>query len=350
MTTPQPQIAPTTAPTTSTALPQADDAAHQVIAALVVTYNRLPKLQVTLARLLEESLDHILVFDNHSDDGTAEWLASLSDPRLTVIHSAANLGGAGGFSRGLRHLAESVDPDWIVVMDDDGRPYAGCIDRFRSLSGHGWDAVGAAVLSPDGEVCEMNRPYRNPFWHKREFFRTLLGGGRKGFHLADAAYDPQAAPVAVDMASFVGLFLSRQAVALAGYPDERLFIYGDDQIYTLTLRQRGGRIGFLPQIRFEHDTISIQSDGRLVFRPIWKVYYNYRNAILAYRVAAGRWFRPLLPLLILKWGRHARHYGEDRDLYKSILRQAVRDGLNGDLSRSHEQVESLGLEARTRKD
>lgn len=327
--------------------PETGTAPPATIAALVVTHNRLEKLRVTVSRLLAESLDLVLVFDNHSGDGTAEWLATQSDPRLIVIRSPENLGGAGGFARGLRHLVAQFDPDWIVVMDDDGRPCPGCIDTFRNLPRNDWDAIGAAVLTPMGEICEMNRPYRNPFWHLAEFWRTILGGGRRGFHLPDAAYDPQAAPVAVDMASFVGLFLSRKAIANAGYPDERLFIYGDDQIYTLTLRRRGGRIGFLPQIRFEHDTISIRADGRLVLNPIWKVYYNYRNAVFAYRVAAGPWFWPLFPLLAFKWRRHARHYGTDRATYRRILAQAIRDGLRGRLDRTHDDIAALGSGSQT---
>jgi len=321
--------------------PEMNATSRLTIAALVVTHNRLEKLRMTVSRLLGERLDLVLVFDNHSSDGTAEWLGSLSDPRLIVIHSPENLGGAGGFSRGLRHLARQFDPDWIVVMDDDGRPCPGCIETFRNLPRNDWDAVGAAVLTPSGEICEMNRPYRNPFWHLTEFLQTFRGGGRQGFHLPDAAYDPQAAPVAVDMASFVGLFLSRQAIEWAGYPDERLFIYGDDQIYTLTLRRRGGRIGFLPQIRFEHDTSSIGAGGHLALHPIWKVYYNYRNAILAYKVAAGPWFWLLLPLLLIKWRRHARHYGNEQTTYRRILTQAVRDGLWGRMDRKHGEITAM---------
>lgn len=159
--------------------PEMSAASHATIAALVVTHNRLEKLRVTVSRLLAESLDYVLVFDNHSSDGTAAWLETQSNPRLIVIRSPENLGGAGGFSRGLRHLVERFDPDWIVVMDDDGRPCPGCIDAFRKLPRDEWDAIGAAVLTPSGTVCEMNRPYRNPFWHLPEFLRTILGG--RGF-------------------------------------------------------------------------------------------------------------------------------------------------------------------------
>ncbi len=310
------------------------------IAALVVTHDRIDQLRVTVQRLLAEDLDHILVFDNHSQDGTADYLAGIADPRLTTLHAGQNLGGAGGFSHGLRHVVAGFDPDWVVLMDDDGRPCPGSIARFRAMGPQGWDAIGAAVLTPAGAICEMNRPYRNPFWHRAEFLRTLTGKGRKGFHLSDAAYRPDAPAVGIDMTSFVGLFLSRAAIARAGYPDERLFIYGDDQLYTLQMRRLGLRIGFLPQIRFEHDTGSIHA-GHLVLRPLWKVYYMYRNALMAYRVAAGPWFWALLPLLALKWQRQASRYGADRPRYLRLLRQAFRDGLKHRLARPHPEIVAL---------
>ncbi|SES96806.1 glycosyltransferase [Paracoccus homiensis] len=308
------------------------------IAALVVTYNRLEKLQQTVQRLLSEPVDHVLVFNNASTDGTDAWLAAQDDPRLIHHRHGTNSGGAGGFDLGLRRVMQDLDPDWVILMDDDGRPATGTIAAFRSRDWSGWDAVGAAVLTPAGEICEMNRPYRNPFWRGAEFLRTLSGKGRHGFHLQDPAYAPDAPMIEVDMSSFVGLFLSRRAVQVAGYPDGRLFVYGDDQLYTLQMRRKGLRIGFAPAIRFEHDTEARQAAGGVVLRPLWKVYYMYRNALIAYRVAAGPWFWPLVPLLVVKWRRKARDYGDDAPVFRRMLNLALRDGLRGRVARAHDQV------------
>ncbi len=312
------------------------------IAAVVVTHDRLDKLTVTVARLLDQLVDHVIVVDNASTDGTAAWLATLDDPRLQVHRSATNQGGAGGFSVGMQLARDVADADWTVVMDDDGRPAPGAIDAFRAMDLSGWDAIGAAVHHPDGRICEMNRPYRNPFWNPGAFLRTLarmpLGRGRAGFHLGDDAYRAGAPVVPVDMSSFVGLFLSRAALHRAGLPDPRLFIYGDDQLYTLQMRRAGLRIGFAPQVRFDHDTTAAQGKGGVVLRPMWKVFYMYRNALMAYRVAAGPWFWPLVPVLLRKWRRKGGDYGPDAALFRTILDQAVRDGLAGRLDRSHDDI------------
>lgn len=319
------------------------------IAAVVVTHDRLDQLTRTVGRLLAEPVQAVIVVDNASGDGTAAWLAGQSDPRLITHRCARNRGGAGGFAAGLALARDRGDWDWIAVMDDDGRPQAGAIAAFRGLDLSGWDAIGAAVRHPDGRICEMNRPYRNPFWDARAFLRTAwrmpLGRGREGFHLREADYAPDGPVRDVDMTSFVGLFLSRAALLQVGLPDARLFIYGDDQLYTLTMRRQGLRIGFAPGLVFEHDTQAMQGQSGVVLRPMWKVYYMYRNALMAYRVAAGPWFRPLVPVLLRKWRRKARDYGPDADLFGLILEEAVRDGLAGRLDRSHDEVLRLSRDA-----
>ncbi|CAM3168208.1 glycosyltransferase [Paracoccus nototheniae] len=315
------------------------------LAAVVVTHDRLDQLTATVGRLLAEPLDHVIVLDNASTDGTASWLATQDDPRLIVHRSADNLGGAGGFSVGVQLARDRTQADWFVLMDDDGRPRPGAVAAFRGLDLTGWDAIGAAVLHPDGRICEMNRPYRNPFWHADAFLRTLArmpsGRGRTGFHLRDADYHPDAPIHAVDMSSFVGLFVSRAAVEQVGLPDPRLFIYGDDQLYTLQMRRQGLRIGFAPQVRFDHDTTAVQGKTGVVLRPMWKVFYMYRNALMAYRVAAGPWFWPLVPVLALKWRGKAGDYGPDAALFRRLLAVALRDGLAGRLDRPHADVVRL---------
>lgn len=305
--------------------------------ALVVTYNRLSQLQQTIPRLLQgdrTDLERVVVVDNASTDGTGNWLANLDDPRLFVIRSETNLGGAGGFERGMRLITERFDPDWIVVMDDDARPEPGAFAAFHATDMTGFEAGAAAVYYPDGRICEMNRPSRNPFWHARVFWRTSrLGGGRNGFHLDPEAYaGKDLAPI--DIASFVGLFVSRAAVSRVGYPDGALFVYGEDGLYTLGLSAAGGRIAFLPQVRFEHDCSTFAGDRR--FRPLWKIYYYHRNLLMLYRMAAGPvLFWPLMLVILPKWLLKIRWHRGERRAFLYLLGRAVADGLRGCKSADH---------------
>ena len=307
------------------------------LVALVVTFNRLAQLQKTVMRLLADQVNHVVVVDNGSSDGTSQWLAGQTDLRLRIIRSAVNLGGAGGFETGMRAATAEFDPDWLVLMDDDGRPDPGMIAYFRSLAAPGYDAVAAAVRYPDGRICEMNRPSVNPFWHRHSFLRTAVQG-RMGFHLHVAAFAGPGCDV--DGASFVGLFLSRAAIARVGYPDGRLFLYGDDVLYTLGLRSAGGKIRFMPDLRFEHDCSTFDAETR-VARPVWKAYYLHRNALFVYRKASGWYFGLVLLAVLPKWLMKGRAYGPDRAAFRRLLRLGVFDGLRGRKNRSHAEIVAL---------
>ena len=67
------------------------------VTAIIVTNNRLRLLQEAVAAVKTQiyPLLEVIVVDNHSTDGTADWLDNQEG--LTVIHQE-NLGGSGGFS------------------------------------------------------------------------------------------------------------------------------------------------------------------------------------------------------------------------------------------------------------
>jgi GT2 family glycosyltransferase len=308
----------------------------QRIAAIVVTHNRLAQLEHTIERLLTEPIDVVVLVDNGSTDGTVERFERINDSRFHLISLPTNRGGAGGFEEGLRQTKALFDPDWCVLMDDDARPEAGAVARFRAMDCSGLGGVAAAVYTSDGSICDMNRPSVNPFWHRKAFLRTLMGGGRMGFHLADDAYAAQMS-TPIDAASFVGLFLSRSAIKATGFPDGRLFIYGDDVLYTLAMRRAGQGLLFAPTIRFEHDFKTFNAESR-AFRPMWKIYYHYRNLLFVYRSAAGLLFWPALLVILPNWFLKARYYGEDWSLYLKFLNFALLDAMRGKLDRPHAEV------------
>jgi GT2 family glycosyltransferase len=295
---------------------------------------------LVVARLLaadRSELAALIVVDNASTDGTAAFLADQDDPRLTVLRSDENLGGAGGFERGMRHMVETRDPDWIVVMDDDAYPVPGALAAFHGADLGPWDAVAAAVHFPDGTICDMNRPSRNPFARPETLLRTVMRvGGREGFHISPARY-AASEPTEVDIASFVGLFVSRAAIARAGYPDGSLFVYGEDGLYTLALSQAGGRIGFLPQIRFEHDCSTFAAHpGR--FAPLWKAYYYHRNLLMLYRAASGMAFPAVCLAILPKWVLKVRNHSGQRRAYLRLLWLAIRHGLARRTPLGHDEV------------
>lgn len=308
------------------------------LVAVVVTHNRVAELKQTLDRLHAThpaTLAHIIVCNNASTDETERWLATQKSARLTVLNNAENTGGAGGFERGMRHAVKHHNPDWIVVMDDDARPQQDALAAFCNTDRSLADIWAAAVYHPDGRICDMNRPFQNPMWDKEVLGRALRAG-REGFYLDEASYTAKAVQP-VDGASFVGLFIGRNAIKQAGYPDGGMFIYGDDVLYTLNARKAGATILFDPDVTFEHNFTS-QAQARGRFAPLWKSYYHHRNLLMIYRSALGVFFWPSLALLLPRWGLRARSYQGERKRYLSLLGLAAYDGLRRNTLRQHQDV------------
>lgn len=92
------------------------------VAAVVVTRNRRTLLQQCLHALLRQSIPaDIWIIDNASTDGTEEAVSALANSRVIYRNTGENLGGAGGFSFGIR--AAATQPyELLWLMDDDTIP------------------------------------------------------------------------------------------------------------------------------------------------------------------------------------------------------------------------------------
>ncbi len=185
------------------------------VAAVVVTYNRLPLLRQCLAALAAQTAQDLTIFlvDNASTDGTAEAVAEMALPNLVYRNTGKNLGGAGGFAYGVREAAlAGYDALWL--MDDDTLPTPTALEAFlqadRNLQGqYGW--LSSRALAPDGTDQPMNLQRVTPY-------KDLPG------------FDGERIPAV--MGSFVSLFLRTETVRRYGLPIAEFFIWSDDWEYT----------------------------------------------------------------------------------------------------------------------
>jgi GT2 family glycosyltransferase len=305
------------------------------LAAVIVTFNRLEKLKQTIANTLSEDVQFVVVVNNASTDETATWLESLEDDRLLIVNLPKNIGGAGGFHVGFKAVLGAGDLDWLVCYDDDAYPQVGAFTQFKELNlPESVAGVAASVYLPSGEIAEMNRPSINPFGSLKSFLSTVIKG-RMGFHVDDGAYSQKR--VDIDASSFVGCFVRISAIkSCLGLPRSELFIYADDIIYTLGITACGLRHQFVPSVKFTHDCLTLVNQ-QAVYKPLWRAYYTYRNGLEMYRKVAG-WFFPIVVLIKApSWLLKAKYY-EDPACFRRIVWLSIKDGLNRDFSRKHEDV------------
>lgn len=87
------------------------------ISVVVLTHNRLHLLRKCVENVLlrtSEATREIVIWDNGSTDGTAEYLQTLTDPRIHVVRSEKNV-GLNGYARAFRLTTQP----FMVDLDDD---------------------------------------------------------------------------------------------------------------------------------------------------------------------------------------------------------------------------------------
>ncbi|MDM9593141.1 glycosyltransferase family 2 protein [Pseudomonas guariconensis] len=93
--------------------------ANPPLTVALLTYNRLHYLKESIAAVLEQSYQNfeLLVLDNCSTDGTAQFILGLQDPRIRYVRNARNISTVEFNCRSAYHLA--LGPRVIVTHDDD---------------------------------------------------------------------------------------------------------------------------------------------------------------------------------------------------------------------------------------
>ncbi|MBP3437207.1 MAG: glycosyltransferase [Clostridia bacterium] len=188
---------------------------NKPVFAVVVTYNRKELLRESVEALLAIQNDalRILVVDNASTDGTKEHIADLlSLPSVLYENTGENLGGAGGFSYGIRRAVE-LGAYYIWLMDDDCVVSSSALDgflRFAEKVNDDFGFLSGVIHWTDGSICKMN------------IQRTTLSKEISDFSKTQR----------VKLASFVSFFITTKTVEEMGLPYRDFFIWGDDWEYT----------------------------------------------------------------------------------------------------------------------
>ena len=190
------------------------------IAAVVVTYNRKELLKKCIQHILEQSVDSldIVVIDNGSTDGTEKDIHDIyaDNEQVIYINTKENLGGAGGFSFGIKWAAKK-GYDYLWIMDDDTIPEKNTLEEFlnadKALNGE-YGFLSSYAKWIDGTACNMNVPRisNNSRVNIDDEFNYSL--------------------MQVESASFVSMFVKTEVVKKVGLPIKEFFIWADDVEYT----------------------------------------------------------------------------------------------------------------------
>lgn len=287
---------------------------------VVVTYNRLALLKECIFALKSQTynINNIYIINNNSNDGTTQYLQELSkDPLFVIINLSQNIGGAGGFSEGIKNAV--IDGcDWVWIMDDDTIPAKDALEELvkGTTIAKNVGYVCSRVIWTDGMIHKMNIP-RFDFQNNQ--------------HLPINYYSNIADVLLVKAASFVSILIKQEAVYEVGLPIKEFFIWGDDTEYTTRIHQHNYICLYAGRSVAVHKTTEnyISQLQTAPLEALWKFQYGFRNDIFIRRMRKGSFF--FFFSVINTYRKAVRHInkrkGNDKKKFLKVIRKACWNGL-----------------------
>ncbi len=219
------------------------------IALIIVTYNRLETLKQNLEHVGNQSKppDAIIIVNNNSTDGTADYLDSRHD--LITLHQQGNIGWSGGLEIGMKYAHRHYDPDYYWLMDDDSFPGPNTL----------------ALLFE--QIEKLQKP-------------SIIGLlGYTFRHGMPVLPEPSDELKMVDFVLVDNALISKEVVKVAGYLDPDFFIMAEDYEYCKRARHHGFDVWLY---HTGEELVNRLHLGSQIFsKPtLWRGYYHTRNHIL----------------------------------------------------------------------
>ena len=268
---------------------------------VIVSYNVrdcLGRCLESLLRALNSNAAQIIVVDNASDDGSADFVRA-NFPSVNLIRNEANVGFAKANNQGLKiatgryllllnpdtEIPEGANPLQIMVSFMETHPRAG--------------ACGPSLFYGDGK--RQHSAFRFPslaqiyidlfpvYWRLRE---SRING-----RYPTAWYD-SGIPFRIDHPLGAALMVRAETVRQVGLLDEDYFIYAEEVDWCKRIRRAGWEIWCVPSAKIiHHEAQSTRQFRDRMYIELWKARFTlfrkhygvWWNAAARWLVRAGMW-------------------------------------------------------------
>jgi GT2 family glycosyltransferase len=234
-----------------------------MIAIAVVTLNRLHLLRKVVENVLDrtESTTEIVIWNNASSDGTAEYLATLADPRIVVVNSPDNV-GLNGYARAFK----LTTAPYLVELDDDvvDAPSgwdSTLLEAYRRLPEIGFLAADL-VNEPDDPVSQFRHYVRPEEYRPYEMNGVRLLEGPTG--------------------GWCALTDRELSDRIGGFPEHPEIYFNEEAEYMAKIAELGYRAALLADLQVHHTggpRFTYQSPEKVEFWSRW-----YRQTVRKQRL------------------------------------------------------------------
>lgn len=186
---------------------------------------------------------HIVVVDNGSADGSAEYLAERF-PQVKLIALPENIGFGPACNRAISWLLLQTTSEYVFLLNNDARIGEGALDELLS----------AARAHPEAGILGPKVYYEQPggyIWYAGARRRKwVLAAADTGRGRPDAGPFDHVRPV--DYVFGAAMLIRRDVFERVGLFDENFFLYLEDLDFCLRSQQHGYTLLFVPQAHVHH--------------------------------------------------------------------------------------------------
>ncbi len=226
-----------------------------IVSIILVSYNCRTMLGGCIGDLTRAcaAISHeIIIVDNASGDGTADWVAAVH-PGVRLLRNADNLGFAGGVNCGLALAGGEyillVNPD-VRIPDHETLPALIAFLAARPEIA----AASCRLVFPDGQHQVGDAGYRPTLRNSLAYACGLSNMAPRHVNgLMVASPDSIVTDwIPVDWLCGAFLLVRRETIKIAGPLDESFFLYGEDIEWCCRMRERNFLLAYLPGLQVKH--------------------------------------------------------------------------------------------------
>lgn len=237
------------------------------IGIVICNYNKRNYVVNCIQSVLESDTSDFSVYvvDNGSTDDSVEQMRIRFGERIQILKNKENLGGSGGFNRGIREALKAGHP-YIMCLDNDVLVDEAAVSSlYRCMQEH--PEIGMLA----SRVYHMEEPdYVQQFGLNIDFRNYILDT------LYENAPEDGTIPELIDCdtAATCSVMVRAKAVRRAGMMPEENFIYWDDVEWGFLIRKSGYKVAAFGKSKVLH-TKGAGNRNSAVFTG----YYSVRNRI-----------------------------------------------------------------------
>ena len=225
------------------------------IGCVVLNYNDYENTAAQTERIRDFScLDAVILVDNASPDGSGERLKSLEGDKVKVLFLGENKGYGAGNNAGVRYGCRELGLTHIIIANPDTYFDEACVRMLgKAFETHPEIGAAAALMKDSSNGSQAAS------WPLRSFMGELLNTGpvcrrlfRKKINYPPEYLKGKKAVYAGAVHGSMLMVDGKKMMECGGY-DERVFLYGEENILGQRMKAHGFRTVQLLNVSYRHE-------------------------------------------------------------------------------------------------